>query len=81
MKKIDLKSKEDITQFHLPRYHEIPDVGLFLEQTVRLINQYLYPLGGLELTPSMVSNYVKNKIIAPPAKSYTTETKLVILYL
>lgn len=68
MQNIDLKSKNDIKKFHLPRYHEIPDVGLFLEQTVRLINQYLAPLGDIELTPSMVSNYVKNKLIAPPQK-------------
>ncbi len=68
MQNIELKSKEDIKGFHLPRYHQIPDVGLFLEQTVRLINQYLAPLGGIELTPSMVSNYVKNRIISPPEK-------------
>lgn len=68
MNYITLKSKEDIKLFQLPRYHEIPDVGLFLEQTVRLINQYLAPLGGIELTPSMVSNYVKNKLIAPPVR-------------
>lgn len=68
MNYITLKSKEEIKKFHLPRYHEIPDVGLFLEQTVRLINQYLEPLGGIEITPSMVSNYVKNKLIAPPTR-------------
>lgn len=65
---VELKSKEDIKKFRLPRYKEIPDVGLFLEQTVRLINHYLEPLGGVEITPSMVSNYVKNKLIAPPTK-------------
>lgn len=68
MNYIELKSKEEIQKVHLPRYHEIPDVGLFLEQTVRLINQYLEPLGEIEITPSMVSNYVKNRIIAPPTR-------------
>ncbi len=58
----------DLVNFHLPRYGEIPDVGLFLEQTVRLINSYLSPLEGFDLTNSMVSNYVKQKIIAPPVK-------------
>ncbi len=60
--------RQEIRNFHLPRYHEIPDVGLFLEQTVRLINQYLQPLYGTELTSSMISNYVKHKLIAPPHK-------------
>lgn len=58
----------NIIDLHLPRYNEIPDVGLFLEQTVRLINGYLSSLEGFELTNSMVSNYVKQKIIAPPVK-------------
>ncbi len=68
MKNTKTNTQEDIKKFHLPRYQEIPDVGLFLEQTVRLINHYLKPLGNIELTPAMVSNYVKNKIISPPKK-------------
>lgn len=62
------KLKLQMKKFHLPRYHEIPDVGLFLEQTVRLINTYFEDLEGFELTNSMVSNYVKHKIIMPPIK-------------
>lgn len=64
----EIMTQPNIVDFHLPRYNEIPDVGLFLEQTVRLINGYLSPLEGFELTNSMVSNYVKQKIIAPPVK-------------
>ncbi|MGN0298971.1 MAG: DUF1836 domain-containing protein [Lachnospiraceae bacterium] len=65
---ITKKLGEEIADFHLPRYQEIPEVGLFLDQIVRLINSYLEPLGKLELTPSMVSNYVKHKLIEPPVK-------------
>ena len=54
--------------FHLPRYQDIPDVGLYLEQTVRYISGYLSPLGEFPLTGSMVSNYVKQGIIANPVK-------------
>ena len=52
--------------FHLPSYEDIPDVGLYLEQTVKYVNRYLEPLHGMELTASMVSNYVKKGIIAKP---------------
>ena len=58
---------ETFVEFHLPRYKEIPDVGLLLEQTVRLINGYLEPLG-VRITKSMISNYVKQRIIARPVK-------------
>ena len=50
---------EDIESFRLPRYAQIPNVGLYLEQVVRYINACLTPLGEPELTSSMVSNYVK----------------------
>ncbi len=65
---------EEIEGFRLPRYAQIPDVGLYLEQVVRYVNAYLSPLGGAELTGSMVSNYVKQGLItAPIKKSYTAE--------
>ena len=63
-----------ISGFRLPRYAELPNVGLYLEQTVKFINYYLKPLGGPELTASMVSNYVKQKLISnPQKKQYYTE--------
>ena len=62
---------EDIEGFRLPRYAQIPNVGLYLEQVVRYINSCLSPLGEPELTSSMVSNYVKQSLIpAPIRKTY-----------
>lgn len=52
-----------IEGFRLPRYHEIPDVGLYLDQTIKYINRSLAPLGCVEITASMVSNYVKKGYI------------------
>ena len=57
-----------IRGFRLPRYAEIPTVGLYLEQTIKYINGFLAPLGCLELTGSMVSNYVKKGLIPAPVK-------------
>ena len=63
-----------IRGFRLPRYAEIPTVGLYLEQTIKYINTFLSPLGCLELTSSMVSNYVKKGLIpAPVRKQYYPE--------
>lgn len=59
---------DSVRDFCLPRYHEIPNVGLYLEQTTKLISEYLAPLGEFSLTPSMVSNYVKKGLIASPVK-------------
>ncbi len=54
--------------FRLPRYHEIPDVGLYLEQTTKYITDCLAPLGEGGVTGSMVSNYVKRGLVANPVK-------------
>ncbi len=63
-----------IEQFRMPRYQEIPDVGLYLDQTVKYINRYLAPLGCMEITSSMVSNYVKKGYISNPVrKQYDAE--------
>ncbi len=52
-------SANTIQSFHLPPYHEIPDVGLYLDQVTRYINDSLQPLGQPPVTSSMLSNYVK----------------------
>lgn len=59
---------DSIHDFRLPRYGELPNMGLYLEQVVKYINTCLAPLGCLELTPSMVSNYVKKGVLAKPVK-------------
>ena len=42
--------------FSLPRYRELPSVGLYLDQTVQLVNSCFRGFPGVELTSSMVSN-------------------------
>lgn len=59
---------DSVSKFRLPRYHEIPDVGLYLEQTVKYIGEYLSPLYDVNLTGSMISNYVKKKLVDNPVK-------------
>ena len=61
-----------IRGFRLPRYHEIPDVGLYLEQTTKYVNQRLQPLGFENVTGSMIRNYVKQGLITNPVhKQYS----------
>ncbi len=57
-----------ISEFKLPRYNEIPNVGLYLEQVVKFINGCIIPLGCQQITSSMISNYVKQGLISPPIK-------------
>ena len=60
--------QNSINGFSLPRYNDIPNVGLYLEQVVKYISEYLSPLGSFSLTGSMVSNYVKKGLVENPVK-------------
>lgn len=72
---------EPIRTFRLPRYHELPDVGLYLDQVVRYVNRYIL-LKENELTLSMVSNYVKQKLIPGPVKkSYGAESIAYLIFM
>ena len=81
-KSIQADIQRTLDSLHLPEYKEIPDVGLYLEQVVRYINARLAPLGEPELTGSMVSNYVKQKLVpAPQKKLYTAEHLARLLFI
>lgn len=62
------KLAASIEGFRLPRYEALPDMGLYLEQTTKYINGLLEPLGCMEITGSMIRNYVKKGLIANPVK-------------
>ena len=80
---MDIMKTSLIEKFRLPRYNEIPNVGLYLDQATKYIDDYLKPIGDSTtnrnidpeakeytpaLTSSMISNYVKKKIIDNPIK-------------
>lgn len=71
---------DSIKDFHLPHYHEIPNVGLYLEQATKYIGEYLAPLGEYTLTPSMISNYVKKGLIANPVKKQYSRDQIAYLF-
>lgn len=71
-----------IIGLHLPRYQEIPGVGLYLEQTVKYINECLAPLTDEAITTSMVSNYVKRDLVDNPTKKqYNREQIAYLLFI
>lgn len=63
-----------ITNYHLPDWDFIPDLGLYMDQVVVLLVQYLSFIpsipGGKEsfVTSSAINNYVRLKIMPAPVK-------------
>lgn len=62
-----------LDRFHLPAWSEIPDIGLYMEQVVVLLKQYLdYLPPELKeeqlITSATINNYVRTKIMPEPKK-------------
>lgn len=70
MKNYDIENAmfETMKDFRLPRYSQLPDMGLYLEQTAKYINQCLSALGSDEITGSMIRNYVKMGLVPNPVQ-------------
>ena len=55
----------------LPRWAELPDLALYMDQVLSLMARYLENCPGADgkgLTASMVNNYVKQGVVPPPVK-------------
>jgi len=79
---IKARMDEALPRISLPRYEEIPDVGLYLEQTVRFVSDCLAPLGEGTVTGPMISNYVKKGILDSPVKKrYSREQIAHLIYI
>lgn len=69
----------EITEFKMPRFKEIPNVGLYLEQTTKYINECLAPLD-ITVTASMLSNYVKKGYVEHPVKKQYYADQIAYLF-
>ncbi len=76
---IKQRLRRSVEDFHLPRYGEIPDFGLYLEQLTQYVNRIIVPIGCAEITPSMISNYVKKGVIPAPQKKQYSRDQIVYL--
>ena len=70
----------------LPRWDQLPDFELYMDQVISLMQKYLEPyiLKDDTLTPSMINNYVKMEALpAPIKKRYSKEhiSRLIIICL
>jgi len=77
--KLKEEMKSCMKDFRLPRYHEIPNVGLYLEQVTKYISECLSPLSQDAITGSMISNYVKRGLIDNPVKKQYDREKIAYL--
>jgi len=63
-------TKDELRAYHCPRWNELPDIELYMDQVVALIDKYAAPFAEDKtmkvITKTMINNYVKQKKIDPP---------------
>ena len=78
-----LQWEELLSHYSLPAWNALPTLPLYMDQVVFLLNQYLTLLpeqvSEKQVTPAMINNYVKLKIIPPPVKKRYFRTHLAYL--
>ena len=70
-----------LKDFRLPQWDELPDMDLYMDQVVMLLQRYLNFLpedehGNAAITASIINNYVRLKIMPPPVKKKYTRVHM-----
>ena len=67
-----MDSTMEVLNFHCPRWKELPEIDLYMDQVVSILEKYLSVFMEYEgekiITPTMINNYVKQKVVDPPIK-------------
>lgn len=78
--------KDRLQDFKLPRYKELPSIGLYMDQLLQIIETSLCPIFGDNgtkwITTSMINNYIKQGLVKKThSKKYDREHIASLLYI
>lgn len=76
--------ESQMRSYSLPRWEQLPELELYMDQIVLLLSRYLsFPSrtedGEKLITPSIVNNYVRMKIMPAPVKKKYSRTHIAYL--
>lgn len=77
------KQEEIFTNFHMPRWEDLPDIDLYLDQVVNYLERFLEICAVNKdekiITKTMINNYVKQGIIPAPEKKKYNRSQIAYL--
>lgn len=81
-----LRWENFLTAYQLPKWEDLPDFGLYMDQVITLLNQHLYYLPQEDhseelVTPTAINNYVRLKIMPAPEKKRYRRIHLAYLFM
>lgn len=71
-----------VGELHFPRWNELPEFDLYMDQVIGLAEKYLCALSPDKkelITPSMINNYVKSGVLPPPKNKKYGRHQLALL--
>jgi hypothetical protein len=75
---------EDILNFHCPRWNELPEIELYIDQVICVLENNLAIFNRDSnnpiITASMINNYVKQHVLKPPTKKKYDRSHLSYLF-
>ena len=75
---------DDLLKYHCPRWHELPEIELYVDQVVTMLQTNLITLMKDKdvpvVTASMINNYVKQGVLEAPVKKKYNKRHLAYLF-
>ena len=75
---------EELINYHCPRWNELPEIELYIDQVICVLQSNLSIFSKEEnspvITPNMINNYVKQEVLKPPVKKKYNKTHLAYLF-
>ncbi len=83
MVEIFSEGEKYLKEFSLPTWDDFPTIELYMDQVVALLNEYLSiflaPKSDMQITSTMINNYVKLKTVPAPVKKKYSKIHLAYL--
>ncbi|GEP24642.1 MAG: DUF1836 domain-containing protein [Lentilactobacillus diolivorans] len=76
VEKSEEKLQQKLSKISLPKYQDLPNLDLYMDQVIDEINQYLIPITKTAITKSMINSYVKKGIVDRPTKKRYSRVQL-----
>lgn len=74
------KCEQRLINCSIPKWEEIPNIDLYMDQVIPLLEEYLGVLGDEKvITQPMINNYVKLGIMPPPVKKKYSKSHIAYL--
>ena len=76
---------QNLINYHCPRWNELPEIELYIDQVICVLQNnlaiFLKEENTPVITPNMINNYVKQEVLMPPIKRKNIVKLILHIYL